>query len=455
MRRVFVCPHGPTRQRVAQFLTGFEVLEEFPEEPADLSIRWGGTSGTDGYWAINPRQAVERLLDWNDVAARLRINRIRAISGLTPRYRVYLFDLRTFAFARRTRRGWRLFRPRRTLREILAVRCRRALFFVGLHGGAVDVARRNGRLIVTRIDAGPVLSTTLAQRLAAAIRQYIEDRRYNPFGRRVKLGADPEFMMRRRSNGRFVAASRFFPFRGMVGYDRLLRRRYGGRPLVELRPAPAEEPQELFENLRRAMRRAIARTGRRIAFSAGSLPRGGFPIGGHIHFSGIPFTSEFLWALDTYLGITMLLIENPQRASRRRRRYGYLGDFRIQRHGGFEYRTLPSWVVSPTVALAVLSLAKIIALEYHRLPNPFHGSTELMRDFYRANKEPFYRLFPELWENLTLVPSYQRYAQAIQPLKQLIDNRETWPDHADIKRLWMPPRPRRRRRRRLKKRRHR
>lgn len=449
MKKVFVCSHEPTRLRMAAALEGFETSPRVPDEPVDILLRWGVADGPDNAaWIINRRGAVERSGDWEQVVNFLHANRIPTSNQAAPRYRVYLFDMRTFAITRRVGRTWRMFRPYRKLRELLAVRCRRVLYALGLHAGAVEVGvSRRGRLVITKVSSGPRLSAPLARRLAAAIHEYMNQHRYDPSDRQVVLGADPEFILRRRSTGRLVTANRFFPYRGMVGHDRLLRRSFGGRPLAELRPAPSADPHQLLRNLRRAMRRAILRTGRRIAFSAGSLPVASLPIGGHIHFSGISFTADFLWALDIYLGIPLLLLDHPVRAARRRRRYGYLGDFRFQRHGGFEYRTLPSWIISPTIALAVLCLAKTIAQEYHRLPRHLLARHELQRAFYQSYKEPFYERFPELWYYLEQVPTFHQYAEYIRPIKQWIDDRKTWPDHADINRRWLTPSPRRPRRR--------
>lgn len=434
---------------MAELLEGFETSDSGLEVPADLVIRWGVSEGPErAPWVVNRATAIEKSRDWAQVASFLRANRIAASNLAMPRFRVYLFDMRTFAVTRRVGRNWRLFRPSRKLRELLAVRCRRVLYAVGLHAGAVEVGiGRRGRLVITKVTAGPRLNAPIARRLAAAIHEYMARRRFDPSGRRVVLGADPEFILRRRSTGRLVTANRFFPYRGSVGHDRLLRRSYGGRPLAELRPAPSEDPHQLLSNLRRGMRRAISRTGRRIAFSAGSLPFAGLPIGGHIHFSNISFTTDLLWALDMYLGVPLLLLDHPVRASRRRRRYGYLGDFRFQRHGGFEYRTLPSWIISPTIALAVLCLAKTIAQEYHRLPRWLFTNPDLQRAFYQSYKEPFYNHFPSLWHHLEQVPTFHQYADHIRPMKQWIDDRKTWPDHADIKRRWITPQSRRRRRR--------
>ena len=200
--------------------------------------------------------------------------------------------------------------------------------------------------------------------------KFIAERRDDPTGRSVILGADPEFILRRRRSGRIVAANRYFPYRGSVGHDRLYARFLRGRPLAELRPSPASEPEELFQHIRRAIRKAMARTGSRVEFTAGSLPFARFPIGGHIHFSGIPLTSNLLRALDVYLAVPLLLIDNPARSWRRRLRYGFWATSASSATAALSTaRCLAG--SSPSIARAVLCLAKVIAQEYHRLPLHF------------------------------------------------------------------------------------
>lgn len=441
-----VCDDRGTRQRLSALLPDVTVNDTPPDHPVDLLLRWGSTAGSDqATWVLNPRHAMEASRYHHHVASVLRVNRIPVASGsaILPRYRVYVFDLRSFAITRRTSKGWRLVRPSRTLLENLVIRSRRALYALGLHGGCIELGYMGTRgPLVIRVIPGPALGQSLSRRLARAIRNYMDERRYDPSGRTVVLGADPEFILRSRRTGRLVTANRFFPYRGVVGHDRLLAKSLGGRPLAELRPAPSSEPEQLFRNLERGIQRAMRRTGRRIEFTAGSLPFARFPIGGHIHFSGVALTTDFMRALDIYLAIPLLLIDNPARSWRRRLKYGFLGDFRFQRHGGFEYRTLPSWLVSPSITLAVLCLAKVIAFEYRHLPLRLFDHVHLQKAFYSADKEPFFRRFNEIWSHLEETPSFSQYASELLPLKRWIDAQKVWPDRSDIKPRWFPRRRR-------------
>lgn len=96
------------------------------------------------------------------------------------------------------------------------------------------------------------------------------------------------------------------------------------------------------------------------------MPQPGFPLGGHLHFSGVSLNGALLRALDNYLALPLALLED-KRATRRRPHYGNLGDFRRQSYGGFEYRTLPSFLISPQLAKGVIGMAFLIASQYPRL----------------------------------------------------------------------------------------
>src|SRR5690606_31866806 len=90
--------------------------------------------------------------------------------------------------------------------------------------------------------------------------------------------------------------------------------------------------------------------------------------------------------LDNYLALPVLFLENPKSSRLRRPRYGFLGDWRSQPHGGFEYRTPGSWLISPQYAQAVLCLAKVVATDYPLLRRNVFLSLANQRAFYQADK---------------------------------------------------------------------
>ncbi|MCZ4142661.1 hypothetical protein BZG17_33240, partial [Escherichia coli] len=125
--------------------------------------------------------------------------------------------------------------------------------------------------------------------------------------------------------------------------------------------------RELIAHLLRAFGSASRSiTDHTLIWQAGSMPQRGLPLGGHVHFSGITLNGELLRTLDNYLALPLAMLQDP-RGDARRPRYGALGDFRLKSHGGFEYRTLPSFLVSPLVAKGVVGLAGLIASNYRRL----------------------------------------------------------------------------------------
>jgi hypothetical protein len=284
--------------------------------------------------------------------------------------------------------------------------------------------------------------------------------------------------------GKVVAASRYLERDGEAGCDAIVVR---GRPVItplaELRPRPSRSPRQLAANLRRALRLAAARIGdASLTWLAGGMPLRGFPLGGHVHFSGVWLNSHLLRALDNYLALPLLLIE-AETARQRRPRYGFLGDFRRQPHGGFEYRTLPSWIVTPQVAVGVLSLARVIADGYRELPvggiggdgahvdnqpgvgrypdsafdtsdsasaigASFHPTPiparplddiRLLEAYYSADKTALQPVVAELWRRLERLPAYAEFAADLEPLRARTLRMETWSETDDLRRAWKIP----------------
>jgi hypothetical protein len=173
-----------------------------------------------------------------------------------------------------------------------------------------------------------------------------------------------------------------------------------------------------------------------IEWRAGSMPFDQFPVGGHIHFKGVLLSGQLLRALDNYLAVPLLLIEEPTSARRRREKYGFLGDFRLKPHGGFEYRTPASWLVSPEVSRAALCLAKVIASEYHVLARDVFLRAEAQQAFVTANREYFMPHFAALWSDLAATPTFGLYEQGMKVLEEMIQKQETWVEKIDIRKTW-------------------
>lgn len=434
-------PHRALRAQLKHFV----ITDRW--QPGDWTcvFRWGCEEGRDdGYRVVNTTAAL-RNSQGPDMRSILQSNKIAFHEAARPRWRVYIFDLRTIAVLQAVDRRWRKV-GRWTAAPLVTVRelARRALYAVGLHFGAVELTGTDGHYAVVRILPAPPLDTAIARRLAHAMETYagatraMLDNRDN--AEEVVLGADPEFILRNRRTGRTVSAARFFSRWGVVGLDRVYFRRNGVNfyPLAEVRPPPSPDPLQLVENLRRAIAWAAgAVRGYNIKFEAGGTARSRFTLGGHIHFSNVRLTTDLLIALDNYLALPVLFLENPVSCRLRRPRYGYLGDWRPQPHGGFEYRTPGSWLVSPQYAAAVLCLAKAVVQDYPLLRRNVLVSATNQRAFYKADKELLRPYFWSLWKDLHASPVFREFQEHIEIIYHMVSDELRWNERADFKRRWL------------------
>ncbi|WP_309118536.1 hypothetical protein [Paenibacillus sp.] len=322
----------------------------------------------------------------------------------------------------------------------------RAVYALGLDYGVVRVRTgEDGAAYVVSVDASPlVASGEFAPLFASAVNrlQEAEDAaaRAGEGGGTLLLGMDPEFVLKKPGpEGKIVSASRYFERRGRVGCDSV---RIGDKivyPLAELRPSPAAEPRELLRNLYAAMRLAASRIDdASLEWLAGGMPAPGLPLGGHIHVSGVALNADLLRAMDNYMALPLALLEDEP-TKRRRPRYGALGDFRRQFHGGFEYRTLPSWIVSPAVALGVISLAKVVCEHVRELRERPLARPELQAAYYAGDKETLLPAALARWSELERTAGYARYAKALDGLKRRVARAEPWNERQDVRPAWKIP----------------
>ncbi len=335
----------------------------------------------------------------------------------------------------------------------------RALYCVGWDIGEVHIEQQqSGGMVVVSLLSPPELSSKeLATQFALAMihdrdRFRLEAERTTP----AMLGMDPEFILYDAELGKTVSASKYLPKDGPVGCDAVWIRSSGNRldeegleqtvtmnspiyPLVELRPEPREEPRELIIQLMRTMQMAARSIpDRHLRWLAGGMPMPGLAIGGHIHFSGLWLNAQLLRVLDNYIALPLAIIE-ANTSARRRPRYGVLGDFRVQPHHGFEYRTLPSWLVSPVVTKGVIALAQLVASEYRSLTLRYTRDERVVEAFYAGNSSLLAGYFESLYDDLLRLPSYGKYAGYIEPLMDRIRHRVPWDEQQDIRKLWKIP----------------
>jgi hypothetical protein len=330
--------------------------------------------------------------------------------------------------------------PDDRLRKIAARAAARALYVLGLDIGQVRVVTdASGRPAVAGVSASPRPSPGEGrERTEAAVKLRASRIAEEQAGVRAVLGADPEFVLRGR-DGRVVPASRYLPPGGAAGSDSVVRRGIRRWVLAELRPEPAEEPAAVAASIRRLLEAAARRigAGTDAAWLAGAGPVPGLPLGGHIHLSGVALTGERLRALDNAVALPLRLLEPPGAAARRPR-YGALGDVRRQPHGGFEYRTPPSWLVSPRLAVGVLALAKIAAEHAGELAAERPLDDDRLRDaFYGADGEDALRSAAlRYFEIIRRTAGYRSYAREADYVFRAVELGRKWDENADIRGKW-------------------
>lgn len=469
--------------------TGVETLG--PAASQDVVIRWGSGSGDDraAEYVLNSKQALV------NTATRQRMLRILKLNGVytpsiqmegqaeLPRdvmldsrarvkiirwYRVPVFDLQPLGVFRADAKDvWLVGGAQGSqdrFKEVpfdedvyatravrMAIRCHRAL---GLDFGLalVGITARD-RTICLHVNPAPPLQGRLLDLFGQALGRFItrdrsEERDWQEQGRnsrRFRMGTDLEFMLRG-ANGSMVLASKFLPRRGRVGCDDLSIRHDGKRfPIAEVRPDPAATPEELVANIRSTLNEGMGLMhSRTVQWLAGSMPFARYSLGGHIHYSDLPFSARLVKALDTYVGFPIMMIEAKRTAVQRRPKYGFLGDIRFKAHGGFEYRTPGSWLVSPEVAMAVLALGYLVAVHYRDLRTDLFQRPLKQQQFYRADKSELFAEFQRVWREIEATSTYQQYRNELRLIPEMVQQGIDWNEAVDIRTAWdlsMPAAP--------------
>lgn len=412
-----------------------------------------GQARTIGAWVWNARETDIEALPLREIERRLRREGFSA--SLEPRRtpdggrrqagsagKGRLFEVAVFGLAAAAVRPSTVGFPRsEQLERRLKRSSARALYVLGLDMGMVkwklDRTGRTGMIVGLSPSLTP-RSPGEEDWLREAAAAFAADwRRETSAGVSATIGADPEFVLLT-PGGKVVPASRYFPPHAAAGADSAIVGGVLRWPLAELRPAPAAEPRLVAARLRGLLAAAARRTAGAppLRWLAGAAPVRGLPLGGHLHLSGAALTGERLRALDNAVALPLRLLEPPD-AHRRRPRYGALGDFRPKAHGGFEYRTPPSWLVSPTLARGALALAKVAAEHSRRLAAHRPLDDDAMRDaFYGGDRERLLAGAADVYRALQATPGYAKYRADIDPLFRAIREGRRWDEGADIRRKW-------------------
>ncbi|MGE5398271.1 MAG: putative amidoligase domain-containing protein [Chitinophagales bacterium] len=403
---------------------------------------------------VNEPRALSLISSKSDLFKILNLNKILTSSDLNTNsllseYKVTVLDLDVTRLSKRTpggnpnsQVGWikqNINEEDKELKKVFQT-AKRTIQCLGLDFGIVHIGlTRQRRPTVINVDASPNLSEKSIKNL---VNYLIKCQTFFEPKSTLTIGADPEFMMINRDTGKMIVASMFFPRFGSVGCDSIRITNREQRPIAELRPLQDESPLRLSENIQRIMLQAVKLVPyRNIEWLAGSQPFKGYYVGGHIHFSNIKLSGRLLRALDNYLGIPLVLLENPNTGAKRREKYGTLSDYRIKEYGGFEYRTLGSWLVSRDITRAALCLAWLIAMNYHQLSVNYLLDVEVQSAFYQGVKEPLSHLFPYIWQSIKGMKGFESIAENLQPIYNLCSSGETWPEEKDIRPDWDIPIP--------------
>lgn len=318
----------------------------------------------------------------------------------------------------------------------------RALYAAGLDNGRVELSvADSGSCAVTAIalpDGDDLESGMWREAISAAFKGRRAGTSIEKQADKLLIGADPEFLLLS-AEGKVVSAAAYLDGGYGAGCDAVVA---GGRviyPVAELRPAPAGSPDELAANIRRLLVQADRRiTNRKLRWAAGGMPAAGFALGGHIHLSGVPLTGRLLRQLDSYAALLLALVETPSEGARRPR-FGTLGDYRMQPHGGFEYRTLPSWLLSPVAAKAAFALVLLCAKESGALEYRPLEEERFAEAYYSADYELLRTCVEPLSAAMKATVSYQELGRWIEPLLSAIRRGGRWDAATDIRVKWRIP----------------
>ena len=326
---------------------------------------------------------------------------------------------------------------RETENSKIAEMAKKSLYLVGLDMGIVTVVLTSKRrLKVQGINPSPIIREKDINSLTEMFIDFY-NLENDLLTREIILGADPEFMLFNSKNGKMIAASEFFPRDGIVGCDNIRIPSRQQRPIAEIRPKPAASPLELIDNIKIALSSASKLAPyKNVKWVAGSQPMNGYSIGGHIHFSNIKINASVLRALDNYLGLIIFLIEDPITAAKRRKKYGFIADYRVKDHGGFEYRTPGSWLVSQKIATAILCLAKIVVSRYPYLSKNYLNNVTAYEAFYNGDQEYFMNCFYSLWGNIENTDMYSRFADELEIIPEMIIGNIKWNEKTDFRKSW-------------------
>lgn len=201
--------------------------------------------------------------------------------------------------------------------------------------------------------------------------------------------------------------------------------------LGELRPLPGNTPSEHLSNIRELVHLLDLPEGYE---TYGGTRQYGMSIGGHIHI-GMNIQDSDKHVLSNYLsyyaGIPLRKIEILDDLTYRGLRengFGKYGSYDIKPYG-IEWRMPASWLINPEIALFSLSLAYVVA-------NEFAINPENKSFLFTKHRGLIHGDVSEIINKIEKMDIYPLYRKEIEPLFQMIVNRETWNPYVSFLDQW-------------------
>ncbi len=167
----------------------------------------------------------------------------------------------------------------------------------------------------------------------------------------------------------------------------------------------------------------------------GGTHYGGGGLGGHIHI-GMPnldYTLTLSNFLSYYCGIPLKKIELPDDLRRRglvHGNYGYFGNYHDKSYG-IEWRMPASWLISREITTASLCLAYVVASQYNIQIN--HKNSISHAEYLGLIGGDISSIIADI-EKMDI---YKLYCKEIEPIFQLIINKECWDPSHDFREGWL------------------
>jgi hypothetical protein len=226
-------------------------------------------------------------------------------------------------------------------------------------GSFLNVSGDNGRKVKLKVGSSPNTNSYVSRKTLYSL--------YNQETVSVTLGCDPEFVLVGKDHKVCRAEGVLTDILGSIGND---------GALGEFRPDPGNNEIEVTENLRKLIKRLPSMIDKKfpipgVLHAEGHSEKQNCAAGFHIHL-GAPaplttraalgsqkFLQSFATALDFFVGIPGMLIEQSDLRRIGDGKYGKAGDIRTSKFGTIEYRSLGGFHLRhPDYTRGVLALAQ-------------------------------------------------------------------------------------------------